>query len=786
MRNLKINKSGIHAKLLGFVALGLLFISLQANMPVEPIPQVSKHELVFPNLAKTWDEAIPLGNGMLGALIWQKENNLRFSLDRADLWDLRPMTNLSKPEFSFRWVQEQVKNKTYKNVQDMFDAPYDNLPAPSKIPGAAIEFDTRNMGTVSQVKLTLLNALCIVKWSNGAELKTFVDAAGSAGWFRFENVTADFIPILIPPQYKKEEKSGADNPVSGQDLQRLGYEQGKVTTFPGQAVYRQKGWNGFEYEVAVTWKYAKNTLTGIWTISSTISEKAGKKPAGIQLSELIKRTSFTKAFDSHSVWWTNFWNKSAITIPDEVLEKQWYMEQYKFGSAARADAPPISLQAVWTADNGKLPPWKGDFHHDLNTQLSYWPAYSANHLDLEAGFLNWLWDCRDAFKKYTKTYFGSSGLNVPGVSTLTGEPMGGWIQYSFGPTVGSWLAQHFYLHWIYTKDEKFLRERAYPWISEVALFLEETSVKGPDGLRKLPLSSSPEIHDNSIQAWFSQTTNYDLAFIRWTFEKAAELAKVLGKSDEAIRWENALKDWPDFALDGAGGLAFAPAHPYAESHRHFSHLVGWHPLGVIDWSKGEKDQKIILETLKNLEKNGPDWWCGYSYSWAGNLYARALMGDKAAEVLRIFSENFCLPNSFHVNGEQHNKGYSKFKYRPFTLEGNFAFGAALQEMLIQSHTGVIRIFPAIPADWRNMSFKTLRCQGAFLVSAIQEEGKVTAIEIVSEKGGMCRLKNPFGNDIFKVKCSWSDTLISKGGTLSFQFPENGKLVLIASESGKKN
>lgn len=162
------------------------------------------------------------------------------------------------------------------------------------------------------------------------------------------------------------------------------------------------------------------------------------------------------------------------------------------------------------------------------------------------------------------------------------------------------------------------------------------------------------------------------------------------------------------------------------------------------------------------------------------------MGDQAAEVLRIFSENFCLPNSFHVNGEQQNKGYSKFKYRPFTLEGNFAFAAALQEMLIQSHTGVIRIFPAIPADWRNMSFKTLRCQGAFLVSAIQEEGKVTEVEIVSEKGGTCQLKNPFGKEVFQVKCSWSDVLVSKGEILSFQFPENGKLVLKATKNVKKN
>ncbi len=740
-------------------------------------PALPKYNLQFPRLAASWDEGIPLGNGMVGALIWQKDDHLRFSLDRADLWDLRPMENFSKPEFSFKWVQQQVKDNNYKVVQNMFDAPYDKLPAPSKIPGAALEFDTKGLGEVLQITLTLDNAVSETKWKNGAKLKTFVHASQPVGWFRFDNVPKDFVPQLIAPQYRKSGTSSAESPVSGQDLQRLGYEQGTVTKESNRIIYRQKGWNGFEYEVAVAWKASGSTLTGVWTITSSFSEKKGDKTAGEVVAEQLKNSTYNIALQAHTAWWNEYWSKSAIHLPDSVLEKQWELEQYKFGSAARADAPPISLQAVWTADNGKLPPWKGDFHHDLNTQLSYWPAYSSNHLNLEEGFLNWLWKYRETFKKFTKTYFGTSGMNVPGVSTLTGEPMGGWIQYSFGPTVGCWLSQHFYLHWIYSKDEKFLREKAYPWIKDVAVYLDEISVKDDNGLRKLPISSSPEIHDNSIKAWFPQTTNFDLGFIRWTFEKAAELANEVGKKEEAVKWKSILEQWPTFALDNEGGMAFAPDQPYAESHRHFSHLVGWHPLGVIDWSNGPMEQEIIKSTLNNLEKRGPDYWCGYSYSWLGNLYARAFMGDKAAKALRIFAENFCLPNSFHVNGEQYNKGYSKFKYRPFTLEGNFAFAAGVQEMLIQSHTGVIQIFPAIPAHWKDVSFSTLRTTGAFLVSAEQKEGKVEQVEITSEQGGFCKLKNPFGASPYKVKYSWNGALKSEKDILIIEFPKNGKAIL---------
>lgn len=713
--------------------------------------RASGHGLQFAALAPSWDEAIPLGNGDLGALVWQKEGRLRFSLDRSDLWDLRPIDSFRKPEFSYRWVTEQVMKGDYTPVQQLFDVPYNQLPGPSKIPGAALEFDIAGLGTVKSVLLRADEALCTVEWDGGVILEAFVQADSPEGWFFFKNVPEDFIPDLVPPDYQKKDKDQQENALVGQDLERLGYPQGETLKSGNKARYRQPGWGGFEYEVAVAWKYSGNNgIQGCWSISSTFSEKKTSKSAEQVVAESLNK-GFSKSLETHRAWWDDFWAKSSVSLPDPILEKQWYMEQYKFGSAARSDTPPISLQAVWTADHGKLPPWKGDFHHDLNTQLSYWPAYSGNHLDLEEGFLNWLWENRGTFKRYTRDYFGTDGLNVPGVSTLKGEPMGGWIQYSFGPTVSAWLGQHFYLHWIYSMDRDFLREKAYPWIKEVAVYLDEISMNGGNGMRKLPISSSPEINDNRIDAWFTETTNFDLALIRFTFEKAAELATELGRQDEAEKWSQILAEWPSLALAGENnGLAFAPDYPYQESHRHFSHLLGWHPLGIIDWSNGEREQNIIEATLKDLEKFGSDLWVGYSFSWLGNLYARAFKGDKAADVLRVFAENFCLPNTFHVNGEQHNRGYSRFKYRPFTLEGNFAFASGIQEMLLQSHSGVVRVFPAIPPSWEDVSFNGLRAAGAFVIDAEKKSGEVTGVRIIAEKGGILQLENPITRKEWRI------------------------------------
>jgi alpha-L-fucosidase 2 len=495
-------------------------------------------------------------------------------------------------------------------------------------------------------------------------------------------------------------------------------------------------------------------------------------------STIPKVLSLDGLLKTHRQWWHRFWGQSSIALPDSILEKQWYLEMYKFGSASRRGAPPITLQAVWTADNSHLPPWKGDFHHDLNTQLSYWPCFSGNHLEEGLAFLDWLWWCKPGAEKYTRTYFGTSGLAFPGVSTLTGAPMGGWIQYSLSPTVSAWLAQHFYLHWRYSMDRTFLRERAYPWLRAVAVHLDELSVRDSLGRRKLPLSASPEINDNRVEAWFKETTNYDLSLVRWLFGAAQELALELGKKEDATHWSAVQKEWPELAVAGNGKLLVAPGYELRESHRHFSHLMAIHPLGLLDWDRSDKDQTTIAASLADLERLGTDWWCGYSYSWLGSMWARARNGEKAAEALKAFAKCFCLPNSFHVNGDQSGTGKSKFTYRPFTLEGNFACAQGIQEMLIQSHNGILRVFPAIPAGWPTASFTKLRAEGALVVSALREEGRTKSVTIVAEKGGSVKMMDPFEGNKVKSEAAGVADVRFKNGFVEFKAKAGASVTLI--------
>lgn len=705
--------------------MNFLFSLLMAGTLLTP----SHSDLQFSSLASSWDEGVPLGNATVGELVWQKNSVLRFSLDRSDLWDLRPADSLVNGDhFRYRWLREMIDKEDYDAIHDKFDIPYHDFPGPSKIACAALEFPA--IGEVKSVRLYLKDALCRVEWKSGVSMMTFISAGEPVGWFVFSDVKdKNFHPSLVPPRYN--EPSQADEAThTGIDLQSLGYDQGQVRREKNGIVYHQEGWGGFSYDVVVKWRRSGAKIIGVWSVTSSLSSDKAEKKA----EEALAR-GFEDDFKAHRSYWNAYWAKSSINLPDPVLQKQYDNEMYKFASVSREDSCPISLQAVWTADNGLLPPWKGDFHNDLNTQMSYWPAYTGNHLSEGMSCVNTMWKQRDTYRSFTKSFFETDGIVIPGVETLDGKPMGGWPQYSLSPTVAAWMSQNFYLQWEYSADKKFLLQRGYPFVREVATALEGLTFLNDEGVRTLPVSTSPEIHENSPQSWFSSITNFDLALIRFAFGAAARMAQAAGEEEQALHWSALLHQMPDYDLDEDGALTIASGNPIEESHRHFSPAVAIFPLGLIDLDGGEESRRIIKATINRLDQLGSSSWCGYSFAWLGNLKARARDGEGAADALRTFAECFCLPNTFHANGDQSRSGKSRYTYRPFTLEGNFAFASGVQQMLLQSQSGVIRIFPAVPSSWKNVSFTDLRAVGAFLVSAEMKDGVVISASVYSEKGG---------------------------------------------------
>jgi alpha-L-fucosidase 2 len=246
-------------------------------------------------------------------------------------------------------------------------------------------------------------------------------------------------------------------------------------------------------------------------------------------------------------------------------------------------------------------------------------------------------------------------------------------------------------------------------------------------------------------------TNYDLSLVRWLFSALGEMAGRLGKDAEQKRWEELLARMDDLSTDPATGvLKVSPDELLTRSHRHLSHLMAIHPLGTMTVEGTPADRRTIAASLDQLAALGTKEWCGYSFSWASAMEARAGRAEEAWKYLDIYLKAFVLRNGFHANGDQTKSGYSNFTYRPFTLEGNFAAAQALHEMLLQSWNGLVRLFPATPAAWADASFSNVRAEGGLAVSATRASGRTKEVRIRATRDGEVRVRDPFG-----AGASWS-------------------------------
>jgi alpha-L-fucosidase 2 len=335
--------------------------------------------------------------------------------------------------------------------------------------------------------------------------------------------------------------------------------------------------------------------------------------------------------------------------------------------------------------------------------------------------------------------------------------------------MGAWNAHLFYLHWRYTGDERFLRTRAYPWcreIGECLLHLLKPDAKW--GLT-LPLSSSPEIFDNTHRAFLIPNSNYDLMSLKMLFLSLAEMAAACGEKPAAASWADAAKRLGDFHARPDGTLLLDEKTPLPGSHRHLSNLMGLYPFNLITRDGGETDQARIKASLHQWDQFGTKAWCGYSFSWMSALRARVGEPEAALRNLDIYTRAFILRNGFHANGDQTKSGFSDFTYRPFTLEGNFLAMTAVHEMLLQSwsarpgsgQAGVIRIFPATPWRWHEAAFDHLRAEGGHRVSARRENNATTWFRLVAGQDGEVRIQDNFGGR----EPTWRGKVVRRTGDL---------------------
>lgn len=685
-----------------------------------------EYKLKFSHTITAWDEAIPLGNGDLGCLIWGKVNELRFSLDKSGIWDCS-----NPPEeqdgFTYANLIDLVSKRKQRKINKIFDDCYANT-TPTKLPTGRLVLDLGvNHEVMSELDILTAESKVAV---DSIIVKSFVHATEDYGLIE---INSDKITLhLEAPKYgikgkktRKRFSKGISQSLSNLRYDVVEYHSIKVGDI--EYNYFVQPTNDGAYGIFTASKAMSGNTLIAYTVASAGDGKELFNIAKVILDKAIG-VGYIEAIKSHSKWWSEYHSRSEISLEDKILEHRWYLNNYLLGSCSRKGKLPMPLQGVWTADNGDLPPWKGDYHHDLNTQMSYTSYLKANHLEEGESFIDYLLDMSDVGERFAKKYYGEDGLCLPSVMDVQGHALGGWAQYALSPTNQLWLCLIMARHYHHTYNKDYFN-KIYPYFNKVGDMILGL-LKEVDGYYRLPLSSSPEINDNRLSSWLKPNSNYDLALIRAFMAELATLRGIAGDELKKTDWLKHLDKLEALAIDDRNVLKISRDKTLDISHRHLSHCMAIYPLRTMRY-EGE-NKTIIDNTIADIEALGKKYWVGYTYGWLANLHVVQRNGDKAYKLIRDFFDYFCTANGFHVNGDFTDKTDCGMKYRYFTLEGNFLATDAINNMLLYSESDGTILFPAIPEKWGNASFKNLRGYGGILVSAELTDGKVSYLKIIAE------------------------------------------------------
>ncbi|SDU75777.1 glycosyl hydrolase family 95 catalytic domain-containing protein [Jiangella alkaliphila] len=404
----------------------------------------------------------------------------------------------------------------------------------------------------------------------------------------------------------------------------------------------------------------------------------------------------------------------------EVLYAQY--GRYLLIGSSRAGSLPANLQGVWA--EGVNNPWGADYHVNINLQMNYWPAEVTNLSETTAPLFDYIDSLRPPGRVSAEQMWNADGWVVQNETTPFGYTgVHDWPTSFWFPEANGWLSRHLWEHWLFTQDEQFLADTAYPIMREATEFWLDFLVEDPrDGTLVVSPSYSPEHGPYTAGASMSQQVVWDLLTntvaaseeLGVDADYRAELQDTLTRLDPGLRvgeWGQ-LQEWK-VDIDDPNN-----------DHRHVSQLYALHPGAQI----APLTEPELTEAARvSLEARG-DGGTGWSKAWKVNFWARLLDGDHAHLMLRELLSSSTLPNLWDT-------------HPPFQIDGNFGGTAGVAEMLLQSHTGTIDVLPALPSAWSTGSLDGLRARGAYTVGVDWAAGLPTEIRLTADRGGETVLRN---------------------------------------------
>ena len=739
---------------------------------------MNNKKLWYEKSAAVWEEALPIGNGRLGAMIFGGVDIERLQFNEDTLWSgfQRDTTNPDTKN-QLDEVRRLIFKGEYKKAEEIIEGQMLGVWTESYLPFGNLYVKALKSGNITDYKreLSLSSSVASVDYNLGGinyKREYFASAVHDVLVMR---ITADknnsiSISAFLDSELKAEEKA-FDNcylSLSGKAPAHVqpGYVLPRNTGYPEPVVYDDTK-NTIKYEMlvkivvkggSVSVNNNKIEAYNSDEILFIIAAETDFKKEGAILPRLKNKIdeAVSAGFDNLKTECVNDYKKYFdrvsldLGVGNDHLPTDERIENFRNGnedsglqtllfdygrylliSSSRPNTQPANLQGIWNHEVRAA--WSSNYTLNINAQMNYWHSEVCNLSECHGPLLEMISEIHASGKKTAEVNYNARGFvahHNSDIWRLTTQ-VGGCAKWAYWQMGGGWLCRHLFEHYEFNNDLVFLKNKAYPIMKDGALFFLDWLTDDGEGHLVTCPSTSPEnsfIDKNGVECSVSYGSAMDNSIIRELFENCIKTCDILN-IDSEFKQEltAALSKLLPFKTGGQGQLLEWPLEykEFEVGHRHVSHLYALYPSNLISFERNTEFLEACRKSLEIRLLNGGGH-TGWSCAWIINLFARLRDSESAYKYVSTLLTKSVYNNLFD-------------SHPPFQIDGNFGYTAGVSEMLIQSCNGYINLLPALPKEWENGSFKGLCTRGGFEASVIWENYTIVYAEILSKSGNNCRV-----------------------------------------------